>query len=189
MAVNPNRNLRRQHLERRRALDDDYRSAASREIARKVIRSRDFARARCIAAYFSLIDEVDVDLVIRAAWWSGKTVCAPCVGPRGSMSFRRIGPHTPMVQNALGIREPARSPAVAAQEIDLVIVPLVAFDAAMHRIGMGGGYYDRYFAFTRYRHKSLPPRLLGVAFACQRASRITAAPWDVSLSRVVCDDD
>ncbi len=187
MSSGSNRNLRRLYLDRRRSLNDSYRRAASREIARKVVRSRDFARARRVAVYLSLDDEVNVDLIIRAAWGSGKTVYAPCLGPKGSMSFREFGEQTPVVRNAFGIPEPAGSPAIQAGKLDLVIAPLVAFDAALHRIGMGGGYYDRCFAFTRHRHKSLPPRLLGVAFASQRVTSINAAPWDISLSRVVCD--
>ena len=187
MSARSDRELRRLYLDRRRSLDDNTRQAASREISGRVIRSRDFARARRIAVYLSLEDEVNVDLVIRAAWRSGKAVYAPCLGPERSMSFREFHEQSPVVRSALGIPEPAGGPSIPARELDLVIVPLVAFDAAMHRIGMGGGYYDRCFAFTRHRHKSLPPRLLGVAFSCQRVARIDAAPWDIPLSRVVCD--
>lgn len=187
MSAGANEDVRRLALGRRRALDDSYRQAASREIARKIIRSRDFARSRRIAVYLSLEDEVNVDAVIRAAWRSDKTVCAPRVGPDGSMSFRQFDEQTPIVRNAFGIPEPAGTPAIPVRKLDLVIVPLVAFDAALHRIGMGGGYYDRSFAFVNHRHRTLPPRLLGVAFSCQRVTAIDAAPWDIALSRVVCD--
>ena len=183
----PNRELRRLCLDRRRALGGSYRRAASRAIARKLIRSRDFARARRIAVYLSLDDEVDIDLIIRAAWRGGKSAYAPCLGRKRSMSFRALDEHTPIAQNAFGIPEPVGSLAIPVRELDLVIVPLVAFDTALHRIGMGGGYYDRCFAFTKHRHNSLPPRLLGVAFTSQRVARIDTAPWDIPLSRVVSD--
>ena len=152
-----------------------------------MIRSRDFARARRIGVYLALDDEVDIDPVIRAAWRSGKSVYAPCIGPERSMSFRELREQTPVVRSAFGIPEPVDSPAIPPRELGLVLVPLVAFDAALHRVGMGGGYYDRCFAFRRHQHRSLPPRLLGVAFTTQRAARIDAAPWDVLLSRVVSD--
>ena len=185
MSGDSNRELRRLCLGRRRALGDSYRRAASREIARKLILSRDFARARRIAVYLSLDEEVNVDLIIQAAWRSGKSAYAPCLGPERSMSFRALDEDTPIAQNAFGIPEPVDSLTIPVRELDLVIVPLVAFDTALHRIGMGGGYYDRCFAFTKHRHNSLPPRLLGVAFMSQRVARIDNAPWDILLSRIV----
>ena len=76
---------------------------------------------------------------------------------------------------------------IAARNLDLVIVPLLGFDQDCNRIGMGGGYYDRSFAFRRRFKHVKRPYLLGVAHEAQRVERIKAQPWDVSLDAVVTE--
>jgi 5-formyltetrahydrofolate cyclo-ligase len=71
--------------------------------------------------------------------------------------------------------------------LDLVLVPLVAFDAHGTRLGMGAGFYDRYFGFLRHRRTWQRPRLLGVAFEVQRLERIDAFDHDVPLWGIVTE--
>ncbi|MCP1363185.1 5-formyltetrahydrofolate cyclo-ligase, partial [Halomonas sp. BBD45] len=98
---------------------------------------------------------------------------------------------TPMVANRFGIREPhTRHGAHRARQLppwalDLVLLPLVGFDDDGNRMGMGGGFYDRSFAFVRYRRPR--PRLIGVAHDCQRVERLPVASWDVPLDAIVSD--
>jgi 5-formyltetrahydrofolate cyclo-ligase len=68
----------------------------------------------------------------------------------------------------------------------LVVVPLVAFDARCRRLGMGGGWYDRSFAFRQ--SKPAPPWLVGAAFAMQQLDQVEARDWDVPLDAVCCED-
>ena len=75
----------------------------------------------------------------------------------------------------------------AGAAIDLVLMPLTAFDAHGHRLGMGGGYYDRTFSFRRGRAHWLRPRLVGVAWAFQRVDALDVAPWDVPMDAVATD--
>mgnify|MGYP001455042479 CR=1 FL=1 len=70
--------------------------------------------------------------------------------------------------------------------LDLLIVPLSAFDAAARRIGMGGGFYDRTFAFSRIR-PCMAPKLVGLAHDFQRVEQLPIEPWDVPLHGVVTD--
>jgi 5-formyltetrahydrofolate cyclo-ligase len=68
-----------------------------------------------------------------------------------------------------------------------VLTPLVAFDEQHNRIGMGGGYYDRSFAFLKNRKQLIQPKLIGLAFDCQRVEKITANPWDIRLYSVITE--
>ncbi|MEM7004065.1 MAG: 5-formyltetrahydrofolate cyclo-ligase [Pseudomonadota bacterium] len=86
--------------------------------------------------------------------------------------------------NRWGILEPAASaPQVLLSEMDLLLIPLVAYDEFGTRLGMGGGYYDRYLA------QDLPrPRRIGVAFAGQQHAQLPCEAWDIPLHAVVTED-
>ena len=72
------------------------------------------------------------------------------------------------------------------EELDLVLAPLVVFDAQRNRIGMGGGYYDRSFAF-RKDPANMKPTLIGVAHELQKVDQLIPESWDVQLDMVVTD--
>jgi 5-formyltetrahydrofolate cyclo-ligase len=129
-------------------------------------------------------DEVDLDGFIRIAWACGKKLFAPRILRKHEMFFVELGPDSPVVRNRYGIWESPNGHARAARTLDWILVPMVAFDADMHRIGMGGGYYDRALAFARHTQSAKLPRLTGVAFACQEVAAISANPWDIGVSRV-----
>ena len=76
---------------------------------------------------------------------------------------------------------------IDARWLDLVLMPLVGFDARGNRLGMGAGFYDRQFAFLRHRRAWRRPLLLGVAFEAQRIARLAEAPHDVPLWGVVTE--
>ena len=163
------------------------RSAASDSINRQLLRSRQFGRAQAIGVYLATIDEVDLDAFIRTAWALDKRVYAPRVAHNHEMFFLPLSPESAIVRNQYGIWEPAEGVEVSPGMLDWIILPMAVFDSNNHRIGMGGGYYDRALAFTRYHHAALPPRLTGVAFACQKAAPFASNPWDIGVSRVYSD--
>jgi 5-formyltetrahydrofolate cyclo-ligase len=76
---------------------------------------------------------------------------------------------------------------VRAQELDLILMPLVGFDDRGNRLGMGGGFYDRSLEFLRHRQHWRKPHLLGIAYDFQRVNGLTADPWDVPLQGVITD--
>jgi 5-formyltetrahydrofolate cyclo-ligase len=90
--------------------------------------------------------------------------------------------------NRLGIAEPEGSRMIGARWLDVVFLPLVGFDARGVRLGMGGGFYDRAFAFRRWRTAWHAPRLVGVAYAFQQVESLTAAAHDVRLDAVVTEE-
>jgi 5-formyltetrahydrofolate cyclo-ligase len=107
----------------------------------------------------------------------------------GRLWFVRYWRDDPMRRNRFGIPEPARRgrQLCPARTLNLVLLPLVGFDAGCNRIGMGKGYYDRSFAFLRARQHWQRPLLIGLAHECQRIETIAPRPWDVPLDAVVTE--
>ena len=89
--------------------------------------------------------------------------------------------------NRLGIQEPQGLRTIAPRRLDLVLLPLVGFDARGVRLGAGGGYYDRAFAFRRWRRAWHAPRLIGIAYSFQQVDTLTPAAHDVLLAAVVTE--
>ena len=91
-----------------------------------------------------------------------------------------------MRANHMGISEPVGGAAVDLEKLDLVLMPLVAWDRQGRRLGMGGGYYDR--AFKRVLGLDRPERV-GVAWSLQEADELPQESWDVSLHAVVTEKE
>lgn len=142
-------------------------------------------RARRFAAYLSNDGEPDLGLLLYRAAAMGKRAYLPALHGN-SLWFLPMTSDLPMVENRFGIPEPGCHPGdrLKPYALDLVLVPLVAFDAAGSRLGMGGGYYDRSFAYLKHRSRWQRPRLIGVAFEFQRAETIPLRPWDVRLDGI-----
>jgi 5-formyltetrahydrofolate cyclo-ligase len=103
------------------------------------------------------------------------------------MQFCELTTDTNIQVNQFGIAEPVSSKIIAPRMLDIVITPVVAYDKAGHRVGMGGGYFDRTFSFLRDRKYLFHPKLVGVAFVCQKAEQIAQNPWDIPLFDVIDD--
>lgn len=175
---------------RRRGLDPAQRARAAHDLARTVVRHPSFARARRIATYLARDGEIDPQPVVERAWASGRACYLPVLidRPWPHLRFARHTPDTFFAANRYGIPEPvvARRELLMPRQLDLVLLPLVAFDARGHRLGMGGGYFDRTLAYQlgrRWRR----PRLLGVGYAFQQVPALEAAVWDVPVHGVVTD--
>ena len=144
---------------------------------------------RTLAGYFGIRGEIDLTGLLKRQTAAGVRVAMPVLERHraGQMHFRLWTPGTRLCRNAFGIPEPCPgAPHIWRRELDVVLLPLVAFDANGHRLGMGGGYYDRYFA-TRCLGNTLRPRLIGVAHAFQQVPCLERQPWDVSLDAVITE--
>jgi 5-formyltetrahydrofolate cyclo-ligase len=181
--------LRRVLRARRRALTRSRHGTAAAAVTLRLMRSDWFRDCRNIALYLASDGEVDTSLLLDMALRRGKHCFLPRVspGPQPHMEFARFERGDRLARNRFGIAEPLPcADIIATQELHLVLVPLVGFDTAGGRLGMGAGYYDRSFAWKLQRPKA-PPRLVGLAHQCQCVEVLPGNDWDVSLDGVVTD--
>jgi 5-formyltetrahydrofolate cyclo-ligase len=180
--------LRTQLRAQRRALSPAARARAAQLVARQIDRKLGLRAADRVALYCSLRDELDSAPLFALARRRGWRIYVPRIerarhGRR--MRFVEAGGRERL--NRLGIREPLASRTIGARWLDLVLVPLVGFDAHGMRLGMGAGFYDRAFAYRRWRRAWRGPRLIGVAYSFQQVPRIHPAAHDVRLDAVVTE--
>lgn len=169
----------------RAALTPDERELASKKIVDTVTRSSWFRRSTLIGCYLPTEEEVDTWPLIDRAWEMKKRIFAPVIGKKFTMQFRELRPETELVLNSYGLREPENGKIIKTRALDIVITPVVAFDADCNRLGMGGGYFDRAFSFLKHRQFLFHPKLIGLAFSCQRVEKIPPNPWDIRVFRVI----
>jgi 5-formyltetrahydrofolate cyclo-ligase len=183
--------LRKQLRAQRRALSPDEHQQSSRRVVSCVITLDCFTNAQHIAGYFAHDGEPDLSALFEQAFALGKRVYLPVLNdePRGPLLFAPYHTDTPLTPNRFGIPEPrvAREDGLAAQALDLVLTPLVAFAVDGTRLGMGGGYYDRTFAFRCDPAYPPKPHLLGLAFELQKVPDLPRQPWDVPLDEIVTE--
>lgn len=173
----------------RAAISDEQKAIASDVIAEKVITSSWFQRAAHVACYLPADDEVNTWEIISRAWRQKKRVFAPVLKKNRRMQFVEITPNSDLRLNRFGIYEPIDGAIVTARVLDIVLTPVVAIDNDRRRIGMGGGYFDRTFSFLRHRQNWLHPKLVGLAFACQKVEKITPNPWDIRLFCTITEEN
>lgn len=187
--------LRREMRQRRRALSLIEQKKAAEDLKARVLTMPEFMRAKRIALYLPNDGEINPGPLIEQARKMGKTCYLPVLQPlvENRLWFVRYDHKTPMTHNRFGIPEPIlkgfadkKRNRCRPEDLDLVLFPLVAFDEKGGRMGMGGGFYDRTFAFTRNR-RFAKPSLIGLAHECQKTDDLPIADWDIPLQAVVSD--
>ncbi|MBT8131847.1 MAG: 5-formyltetrahydrofolate cyclo-ligase [Gammaproteobacteria bacterium] len=180
--------IRQQIRSARRAVDDRERTATANLIRDTLTQQDHYRTAQHVAVYDCNDGEVSVWPIIHNAWKDGKTVYLPVVCPGTTLGFVAISEQSVLRKNRYGIREPVYQEGdfFPAEKLDLILVPTVAFDRQLHRLGMGAGYYDRALSFTR-QLESKSSLLLGIAFELQRISTVFPERWDIPLDRVITE--
>jgi 5-formyltetrahydrofolate cyclo-ligase len=181
--------LRRQLRSQRARIPEDDARRAARQAANRLWRLPCMAGAGRIALYFPVGSELDAAPAILGAWRRGRRAFLPVV--RGSqLCFARFHAGSIVTPNRYGIPEPqvAAHDLVSADKFDVIIVPLLGFDARGYRLGMGGGYYDRALGFRLRRTKRQRPHLIGLAYEMQRVRSLEVEPHDVQLDAVVTEE-
>ena len=168
----------------RSGLSAEDRSRASEKICQRLMHSELFRNATTVACYIGIEPEVSTQPIFERAYAEKKRIFAPVTQRNFKMIFREMRPDTALLTTAMGLFEPVTGEETDPRNLDLVVTPLVAFDDQRNRVGMGGGYYDRAFAFLRDNSELDRPRLVGLAFDCQKTRKITPNPWDIPLFRV-----
>jgi 5-formyltetrahydrofolate cyclo-ligase len=176
--------LRRTKRAARRAIQGRERKEAEARIVAQIHHHRVFRSARCVGTFLAFDGEPDIAPLLRLA--TGHRFYVPIIDAN-RMRFAALAARAGQRANFYGISEPREPRFLPSRLLDIVLTPLVAFDDAGVRIGVGRGYYDRCFAYLRQRQHWIRPKLLGVAFECQRAPRLAANDWDVPLWGIVTE--
>ncbi|MCB1757041.1 MAG: 5-formyltetrahydrofolate cyclo-ligase [Gammaproteobacteria bacterium] len=145
-----------------------------------------FTEARRISAYLPIRGEMDAGPALNWARHQHKLTYLPVIHG----DYLRFAPFTEqsiMTTGRFGIAEPRydESDLLTPDALDLVLAPLVGFDKQLNRLGMGGGFYDRSFAF-RAGNKD-KPALIGIAHDFQKQARLDAEPWDIPMDVIVTE--
>ena len=176
--------LRRHMREQRSALDGVTRSTFDRSIRQQLQGLVEDRGCRSIAAYWPFNGEPDITPLFEPWMAAGCELALPVVSGDDdhTMRFHAWRLNMELTANRYGIFEPLGAPVVELAHCDLLLMPLVAYDAAGNRLGMGKGYYDRHL--ERLLEEPSPLRV-GIAYSLQQLGALDANPWDVPLHGLV----
>lgn len=181
--------LRKQLCAARRQLTRAETRDAALRLRRLAMRAGWLLRGRRFAFYLPHGGEMDLLPLLNTALQRGKQCYLPIVPRRlgRPMRFARLGASTRWYDNRFGIPENHDPHPLSARNIDVMFMPLVAFDATGDRLGMGGGFYDATLAFLRTRRVWRKPLLIGAAYQMQKVDCLPSEAWDVRLDYVITE--
>lgn len=169
--------------ERRSAIPPAERARAARQAAKHLLKQLP-PRSR-IAIYLSVRSELSTLPLCAALLRAGHRVHAPITLRDHGMRFLRLQRHAPLRRCAMGLPQPvAPRSACPVHRLDVILLPLLGFDATGTRLGNGGGYYDRALARPRVGRR---PSLLGFAYAAQEVAHIPGEAFDIRIDAVVTE--
>ena len=180
------RNLLRQEiLAKRRQLTAKESAQAGLSILKTIMQMNVFKRTVNVASYISLSGELCTQ-DMNEYFMTRHHLCLPYMvtGQKGKMDFYSFKKGDELVENRFHILEPKNQPEnlVLEDKIDVIVVPLVAFDNKGNRIGMGGGYYDR--MLKKVRKDCL---VIGVAYEFQQVDELLVEEWDMPMDIVITE--
>jgi 5-formyltetrahydrofolate cyclo-ligase len=184
------RELRQRLAERRRALTPPQRMAAAQGLRRSLEHLPEYHTDLRVAGYWACDGELPLNLVIPPLATRGQQFLLPLIGQDNLLRFAPWAAGDAVQPNRFGIPEPVTPREwFAPFQLDLVMVPLLAFDRRGNRLGYGGGYYDRSFAFLKDQLRPTEPLLVGIAYDFQELSDIVPESWDVTLDFIATDHE
>lgn len=174
--------MRTKLRELRRSFSQSKQSEAAELAAEHVQTLSQWQGAKKIAIYLDADGELSTQAIIHTALAQNKEIYLPVIGPKRSLTFAQWKVDQLLVPNTLGINEPNATASLCSIEtLDILFLPLVAWDKRGHRLGMGGGYYDR--ALTG----ASGPALIGLAHSEQEVEAVPMQSWDVILDAVLTE--
>ena len=174
----------------RRQLSASEQQSHSRSMSALLNRNKVIRNASRIACYLSNDGEIAPGGIAEAGWERRQSIYLPVLSPlNNSLYFAPWKPDSRFQLNRFGIAEPECSPRewLSARQLDVILLPLVAFDLEGNRLGMGGGFYDRTLAFLRHRKYHRKPALIGLAHEIQRADSLSPSAWDIPLDAIATE--
>ena len=185
-------NQKRQHYRQlRRAISTGQQQQHALRLCTNINTALRFLRPCRIAAYLATQGEISLSPWLNQP--SLHQLYLPMLyettAPR--LRFAPINADTRWHFNRFNIREPRANwgQTLDARELDIILMPLVAFDRSGRRLGMGGGYYDRSLAFRNWRKHWTHPKLIGIAHGCQESEPLPHNPWDIGLDMVITEKE
>lgn len=178
--------IRKQMIRRLGEQTPCQRNERSSIITERVFSSKEFKDAKTVMVYVSLPQEVNTEGIIQEALEQGKRVGVPYINPEGEkMIAAEIKTNYRLERGPLGILQPRDSQveAIPLEEIDLVIVPALAYDRNNRRLGRGKAFYDNFLS----RKGTSSPRTIGIAFDLQLVDRLPQAPHDRAVDKVITE--
>ncbi len=180
-------------LAKRRALSYEEIHSASQKACAQLSTTPLWQKANHVAFYIAHDSEIDPSPLMELAHAQNKQCYLPALANTDlkHLVFIKFQPSDVLVKNLYRIPEPQQneSTIIDPSILDLVIVPLVAFDKMGTRLGMGMGYYDRTFAFLNTSYRPQHPLLVGFAYHFQQEEQLLRQAWDVGLDLVVTDHE
>lgn len=177
------RELRREALTRRDALDPSFRIEAALEMTEFARNSIEVEPGAIASGFWPMRSEVDVRPLMFALRENGARLCLPAILDKTTMIFRELVRGAALVDMGFGTAGPGDE--AEALDPSIMLVPLAAFDTRGHRIGYGAGYYDR--AISRLTDAGHAPRLIGIAFDCQEVPTVPDEPHDVIIPEILTE--
>ena len=187
--MNSNNELRQNLKSKRSALSEEQQIKASTAACERFLSFIDIKTIKHFAAYFPCKGEISPLPLLELSNQNNNFCYLPTLSTQDEnhLYFNRWLPSIEMQKNIFGIPEPLFDKATSCMpnQLDVVIVPLLGFDKNCNRLGMGGGYYDRSFAFKKNNPTKQQTLLIGFAHDIQLCGSINVEAWDVQLDAIV----
>ena len=175
--------LRSKIIAARRKLTDNYRQRASNRMMTVFCALPDFKEPRKVLCYASMADEVQIRPLMEKWLSLGVTVALPHITGKGQMEAVSFTDFDSLVEGEYGILtpDPEKGKIIPPEELDLIIVPGIAFDTRGERLGKGGGFYDAYLA------RATKAKRIALAFSCQLVAKIPMEAHDVLVHKIITE--
>lgn len=179
----------RKHIRHTRAqLSTQQQRVAARNLARHANRVLTIKPASLVLSYLPVGGEISPQHL--ESQFPRATILLPRISHYQHNTMQFFKASNRAMKNRYGIEEPVpTSTPVNTRRIDIVLVPLVAFDRNGNRLGMGGGFYDRAFSHRRSSQGLRKPLLVGLAHRCQEVNSLEPKCWDVPLDVIITDQE
>lgn len=181
--------LRKAILGLRKQLSNADHNSMSERISDLITISDEYLKSNNIALYMSFRKEVETKFILEQAHIDNKNCFLPVLEQDNRLSFYKYKKNSELIYNKYKILEPIKSnnKKININELDIIFMPLTAFDLYGNRLGAGAGYYDRTLANVIKQDKR--PTLIGLGFDIQKVDNIPTDEWDIKLDAVATEKE
>jgi 5-formyltetrahydrofolate cyclo-ligase len=182
--------IRQLKRSQRRALSEIQQQQHSQALCQNTENLATYRNSQDIAFYLANDGEIDPHPLMEHSRHLGKNIYLPVLSPQeNSLYFAPFEADSQLELNRFNIPEPVGHPSTwkTAEQLELIFLPLVAFDTHGNRMGMGGGFYDRTLAFLQQEDLSKKPVLAGLAHEIQKVEQLLTQNWDIPLDYIITE--